>query len=777
MGFKRTNEGRVFFAGANDEGDQAPVQSGNARLKPKKTTKSQAPSVRADATQGQIITLLKTLNERLKLTQSDRDRMAKELETTRASLEELEEKSARNERIALDLEHRFEREGKKGDEETLKQLAQTRAHLAKLEKAQKAQGSAVSEKLTKTATHYAALTRRVQDTETKQTDLDQRVETATAQQAKLMRKVDKAIEDRARFMRKIERIEETVLQTRDSLNAKAMVLLTDQDVPAAAAEAAQQISATEAGLQDPTILAAIKKNMQAEDDAQAGVYQTAAQPREQKEKASWIIAGTVAVILVVCGLGLILINTMQSQQDATIQTANQDKFSDLGLETAGWQPVETQQSTPNQSQLDVPGAIESYDWTIETSEPQVAENDPVDAVVQETIKDTATETTDITDNDVGAIDLQNEEQVAALLADDPQAVAAQLNAIEPQRAPEAAATKPNAVTPKAEIVAAAPAEKPAAQETGFTPAKSESVLRSLIKPDTKLPNVVKVIEDQAFTGIAEAQHDLAAVYTAGHGGVTQNYDRAAFWFERAAENGIANAGYNLGVLYHQGLGFDPNVDAAMTWYKKAAEQGHPEAQYNLGIAYIEGIGVKYDPVRASTYFENAAQGGVMEAAYNLGLIYENGLLGAAKPEEALIWYKNAADRGSPEALQALKDLAKTLQIDINDVNRIAESMRAAEQATRNVAPEATNTEGQNGLASSVLLKNDGSNQTLVAQIQDYLMKSGLYPGPADGVNGPLTEDAIRSYQSFNGLTANGKISQNLLSHMLANDTELGSRAN
>ena len=45
-----------------------------------------------------------------------------------------------------------------------------------------------------------------------------------------------------------------------------------------------------------------------------------------------------------------------------------------------------------------------------------------------------------------------------------------------------------------------------------------------------LPDVVKNIETQAFAGNAEAQHDLAAIYTAGHGGVNQNFERAAFWF-------------------------------------------------------------------------------------------------------------------------------------------------------------------------------------------------------------------------------------------------------
>ena len=48
------------------------------------------------------------------------------------------------------------------------------------------------------------------------------------------------------------------------------------------------------------------------------------------------------------------------------------------------------------------------------------------------------------------------------------------------------------------------------------------------------------------------------------------------------------------------------------------------------------------------------------------------------------------------------------------------------------------------------------------------MREGLYPGPADGISGALTEDAIRSYESQNGITTTGTPSQKLLGHMLAN---------
>jgi TPR repeat protein len=110
--------------------------------------------------------------------------------------------------------------------------------------------------------------------------------------------------------------------------------------------------------------------------------------------------------------------------------------------------------------------------------------------------------------------------------------------------------------------------------------------------DESLSDSLKELQDKAYAGTAEAQHDLAALYTAGSG-VKQDYKRAAYWFDQAAGAGVANAAYNLGVLHHQGLGVEKNIQKALDWYRLAALKGHPEAQYNLGIAYIEGIGTKY----------------------------------------------------------------------------------------------------------------------------------------------------------------------------------------
>ena len=52
----------------------------------------------------------------------------------------------------------------------------------------------------------------------------------------------------------------------------------------------------------------------------------------------------------------------------------------------------------------------------------------------------------------------------------------------------------------------------------------------------------------------------------------------------------------------------------MKWYRKAADQGLAEAQYNLGVAYLEGSGVGKDRAEAAKWFRRAADQGMEDAA-------------------------------------------------------------------------------------------------------------------------------------------------------------------
>ncbi len=302
-------------------------------------------------------------------------------------------------------------------------------------------------------------------------------------------------------------------------------------------------------------------------------------------------------------------------------------------------------------------------------------------------------------------------------------------------------------------------------------------LNERIKADDALPKALKDLEKKAFDGVPEAQHDLAALYTAGQG-VKQDYLRAATWFREAANANIANAAYNLGVLFHQGLGVKQDMAHALDWYRRAALLGHPEAQYNLGIAYIEGSGARYNPNLAAAFFQQSALNGIVEGAYNLGLILENGLLGQAHLENAMLWYRAAADKGSNEAQLALSALADKLGVATDKAGVLPDgtSLASHMKAMNEIQPSG------GGIGSVTLPKLDAMDlaladfipqrdQIILAEIQGQLSRLSLYPGPQDGLTGPRTTEAIKTYQTIHGLEIDGKASDALLALMLVQATK------
>ena len=67
---------------------------------------------------------------------------------------------------------------------------------------------------------------------------------------------------------------------------------------------------------------------------------------------------------------------------------------------------------------------------------------------------------------------------------------------------------------------------------------------------------------------------------------------------KAAEQGDAEAQFNLGCMYDDGEDVPEDDTEAVKWYRKAAEQGHAGAQNNLGYMYEKGEGVSQEYTEA-----------------------------------------------------------------------------------------------------------------------------------------------------------------------------------
>ena len=69
-----------------------------------------------------------------------------------------------------------------------------------------------------------------------------------------------------------------------------------------------------------------------------------------------------------------------------------------------------------------------------------------------------------------------------------------------------------------------------------------------------------------------------------------------------AKQGIAEAQYNLGLMYSRGEGVPRDDKEAMRWYRLSAEQGFAESQTNLGLMYGKGQGVPRDDKEAMRWY-------------------------------------------------------------------------------------------------------------------------------------------------------------------------------
>ncbi len=161
---------------------------------------------------------------------------------------------------------------------------------------------------------------------------------------------------------------------------------------------------------------------------------------------------------------------------------------------------------------------------------------------------------------------------------------------------------------------------------------------------------IGALHKKALTGDAQSQFLLGAYYDRGVNGLPQMADQAAIWYQKAAEQGNANAQSALGTLYNSGRLGEPDHAKALRWYQAAAKQGNPLAEYNIGYMHYAGHGLPRDDREALRWIGKAAAKGFDIAQTTLGrLLYDgHGLIQKNHPE-AFRWFERAARQGNGEA--------------------------------------------------------------------------------------------------------------------------------
>lgn len=82
---------------------------------------------------------------------------------------------------------------------------------------------------------------------------------------------------------------------------------------------------------------------------------------------------------------------------------------------------------------------------------------------------------------------------------------------------------------------------------------------------------------------------------------------------RYADNGDAQAQFELGELYYEGKQVPQDLEKAIDWFEKASLQGHSLAQFRLGNMFFHGQGVQANNIQAYIILKMAAVNGAEEA--------------------------------------------------------------------------------------------------------------------------------------------------------------------
>lgn len=98
------------------------------------------------------------------------------------------------------------------------------------------------------------------------------------------------------------------------------------------------------------------------------------------------------------------------------------------------------------------------------------------------------------------------------------------------------------------------------------------------KHDDALKTFVPLAESQNH---AYAQYFLGRMYANGQG-VEKDTRRAAEWYRKSAEQGVADAQYRLGLLYEAGDGVPADLEYAYGWYGVAAHLGNAKGGEAFG---------------------------------------------------------------------------------------------------------------------------------------------------------------------------------------------------
>ncbi len=173
-----------------------------------------------------------------------------------------------------------------------------------------------------------------------------------------------------------------------------------------------------------------------------------------------------------------------------------------------------------------------------------------------------------------------------------------------------------------------------------------NINRLLVKPQDDALQ----ISARAKAGDAQAQYQLAGFYESAPDD-SRDLQKAAHWYQMAAEQGHPEAAENLGLMYNEGRGKEKDPARAFFWFERASQAGSARGKYSLGLAYYHGQGTNRDFGAAGRWYREASAQGYARAMNNLGIMHGLGEGVLQDDVEAYAWFQLAVDHGNSNAIK------------------------------------------------------------------------------------------------------------------------------
>lgn len=111
---------------------------------------------------------------------------------------------------------------------------------------------------------------------------------------------------------------------------------------------------------------------------------------------------------------------------------------------------------------------------------------------------------------------------------------------------------------------------------------------------------------QAEKGDKFSQNKLADKFMRGDG-VAQDFEKAAYWYQKAAKQDVKKAQHILGTLLEEGKGVEQNLRQAFYWYQQSAKNGYYLGYAELGRMYEHGKSVRRDLDKAMEFYRHSIE--------------------------------------------------------------------------------------------------------------------------------------------------------------------------